>query len=198
MRMLKFPALALVLALFAGSPAAADAQLGVGISHAEIVLQEKVEKGGRYQLPAVTVSNTGSVPSRYQVVVSFIQGQEQMRPDPSWFRFEPQAFELEPGQRQAVAIFLNVGASAEPGEYFALVEAHPIQDDAGVAVGVAAATKLSFEVEPSSVFELWRLRIAHFFEDNSPFSLVLPPLLAALALVYLASRRFRLRVERRR
>lgn len=63
---------------------------------------------------------------------------------------------------------------------------------------MAAATKLSFEVKPSNFFQLWRLRIAHFFEDNSPFSIVLPPTLAGLLLLYLLSRRFRLRVERRR
>ena len=70
--------------------------------------------------------------------------------------------------------------------------------DTGIDAGVAAATKLSFEVKPSNFFEPWRLRVAQFFEDNSPFSVVLPPVLAGILFLYLLSRRFRLRVERRR
>lgn len=198
MRMLRLMTVVLAIPLLAGRLAPADAQSGVGISHSEIVIEEKLKEGGRYRLPSVAVSNTGSEAARYEVVISYIQDQEEHAPETGWFRFEPQAFDLAPGESQPVSITLNVGSDADSGEYFALIEAHPVQIDSGIAVGVAAATKLSFEVKPSSFFELWRLRIAHFFEDNSPFSVVLPPLVAGLILIYFVSRRFRLRIERRR
>ena len=196
--MLPLLAGALAIAAVAGQPTTAIADLGVGISHGEIVIEDELSRGGRYRVPSVTVSNTGTEDARYEVVITYIQDQPQLRPDPGWFRFEPQAFDLDPGESQAVSIGLDIGDGAEPGDYFALIEAHPIQSETGVTVGVAAATKLSFEIEPSSFLELWRLRIAHFFEDTSPFSVVLPPLLAGILLLYLISRRFRLRIERRR
>ena len=198
MRILPLLVGALAIAAVAWRPAPAVADLGVGISHGEIVIEEKLNRGGRHRLPSVTVSNTGTESARYEVVITYIQDQPELRPDPGWFRFEPQAFDLDSGESQAVSIGLDIGDGAEPGDYFALIEAHPIQPDTGVTVGVAAATKLSFEIEPSSTFELWRLRIANFFEDNSPFSIVLPPTLAGLLLLYFLARRFRLRIERRR
>lgn len=197
MRKLAVLAGALTIAALAGRPATAAADLGVGISHSEITVEEELAQGGRYQLPAVTVTNTGTEAARYEVVITFIQDQPQIRPEADWLRFQPQAFDLTPGQSQTVSIALSVDGGAEPGDYFALIEAHPIQADTGVTIGVAAAAKLSFEVKPSNLFELWRLRIAHFFEDNSPYSIVLPPTIAGLALVYFLSRRFRLRIERR-
>jgi hypothetical protein len=197
MRKLAVLAGALTIAALAGRPATAAADLGVGISLSEIKVEEKLAQGGRYQLPAVTVTNTGTEAARYEVVITSIQDQEELVPDADWFRFQPQSFDLTPGQSQTVSISLNPDGDAEPGDYFALIEAHPIQADTGVTIGVAAAAKLSFEVKPSSLFELWRLRVAHFFEDNSPFSIVLPPTLAGLLLLYWLSRRFRLRIERR-
>ena len=197
MRILPLLAGALTIAAVAWQPATAIADLGVGISHGEIVIDDDLSRGGRYQVPSVTVTNTGTEPSRYEVVITFIQDQEEIMPDPDWFRFDPQAFDLDPGQSQPVNIALNVDDGAKPGDYFALIEAHPIQADSGVTIGVAAATKLSFHVKPSSTLELWRLRIAQFFDDNSPFSVVIPPALAGLLLLYLISRRFRLRIERR-
>ena len=198
MRTIALLAGALAIAAVAWQPATADADLGVGISHGEIAIEEDLSRGGRYRIPTVTVTNTGTESSRYEVVITFIQDQEQITPDPDWFSFDPQAFDLDPGQSQPVSIALNVGDDAEPGDYFALIEAHPIQADSGVTIGVAAATKLSFHVDPSSTLELWRLRIAQFFEDNSPLSIVLPPALAGLFLLYFISRRFSLRIERRR
>jgi len=195
--MLPLLAGALAIAAVAWQPAIAIADLGVGISHGEIAIEEELSKGGRYRVPAVTVTNTGTEPARYEVVITFIQDQRELRPDPGWFRFEPQAFDLDPGQSETVSIALNVGDGAEPGDYFALIEAHPIQAESGVTVGVAAATKLYFEVKPSNVFELWRLRVAHFFEDTGPYSIVIPPIVAGLILLTILSRRFRLRIERR-
>ncbi len=197
MRILPLLAGALTIAALAQQPATAVADLGVGISLGEIVIEEKLNRGGRHRLPSVTVSNTGTEPSRYEVVITFIQDQEELKPEPDWFRFDPQAFDLDPGESQAVSIGLDIGNGAESGDYFALIEAHPIQADSGVTVGVAAATKLSVHVDPSSTLELWRLRIAQFFDDSSPFSIVLPPTLAGLFLLYFISRRFRLRIERR-
>ncbi len=189
-------ALLLALALLTGAPAAA-AQQGVGVNLSDITINERLTPGDRYTLPTLGVLNTGDVAGRYEVVITYLQDQKELQPHQDWFRFDPQTFDLEAGQSQSVSISLHLPGGAEPGRYFAFIEAHPTSDQPGITIGVAAATKLSFEVEPSSLWTLWRLRIAHFFEDNSPFSIVLPPTLAGLLLLYFLSRRFRLRVERR-
>ena len=91
--------------------------------------------------------------------------------------------------------------AGEPGNCFAVIDAHPAQLESCVTAGVAAATKLStklsFEVAPWRYFELWPPRIAHFLEDNSLNSMVPPPVLAGIFLFYLLSQPFRL-VDRRR
>lgn len=191
------PALAaLIIGTFGAGAVLAD--VGVGISHSEITVEEKLAQGGRYRLPSVTVTNTGTDAGRYEVVITQIQDQEELRPDPDWFRFDPESFNLEPGQSQVVSINLNVEDGAEPGDYFSLIEAHPIQEETGITIGVAAAAKLSFEVKPSGFLELWRLRIAHFFEDTSPFTTILPPIVAGALLLYFLGRRFRVRIEWRK
>ena len=189
--------LALVAALLAGS-SSAGADVGVGVNLGRIEVDDRLSPGGRYNLPTLGVINTGDEPGDYEVVISYVADQEEKRPPEGWFEFKPQRFFLEPGETQAVDIRISLPSGADPDDYFALIEAHPVSTQEGVTIGVAAATKLTFTVKPSSQFSAWLLQIRNFFEDNSPFSIVLPPTLAGLLLVYLLARRFRLRIERRR
>ncbi len=189
--------LALVVALLAtGSGARAD--IGVGVNLGRIEIDDDLSPGGRYRLPTLGVINTGDEPGDYEVVISYLADQEERRPPEDWFEFKPQRFFLEAGETQAVTIRITLPTGARPDDYFALIEAHPVSTEEGVTIGVAAATKLTFTVKPSNLFSAWLLRIRHFFEDNSPYSIVLPPTLAGLLLIYFLSRRFRLRIERRR
>jgi hypothetical protein len=140
------------------------------------------------------------VQSDYGIRVSFQHNQSELRPPQAWLDFSPQRFPLEPNQSQAVSITLTIPTNAEPGDYFAFLEAHPIIEREGVSIGVAAATKLSFSVRPANAFQAWVVRISHMIEDTQPWS----SLIAIAALGYLGvsflSRYIRigLRLERRR
>ena len=188
--------LALLVALLdTGSSARAD--IGVGVNLGKIDIDDDLSPGGRYRLPTLGVINTGDEPGDYEVVISYLADQEEERPPEDWFEFKPQRFFLEPGETQAVEIRIDLPGGAGPGDYFALIEAHPVSTQEGVAIGVAAATKLTFTVKPSNLFSAWLLQLRQFFEDTSPFSIVLPPILAGLLLLNFISRRFRLRIERK-
>ena len=181
------------------APAVVDADRGVGVNLGRIAIEDKLSPGGGYNLPTLGVINTGGEPGNYEVVISYVQDQKEMRPPASWFDFQPQRFFLEAGQTQSVRIRLTLPTGADPGDYFAFIEAHPIAESAGVTVGVAAATRLSFTVKPANWLEAQRVRLNRFIDENEPWSYVVPGAILA-ALVLLFTRRFfriRLRVERR-
>ena len=193
-------ALAVVAALLATAPGA-RADVGVGVNLGKIDIDDKLSPGGRYNLPTLGVINTGDEPGDYEVVISYFADQEEEQPPEDWFEFEPQRFFLEAGESQQVNIRIVLPSGADPDDYFALIEAHPVVgEEGGVSIGVAAATKLTFAVKPSSQFAAWRLQVQNFFEDGAPWSYVIPSSLLALLVLYLLRRYFRLqlRFERRR
>jgi uncharacterized membrane protein len=107
-------------------PSVTTADLGVGVSLGDIAIQDSLSPGGRYRLPSLAVINTGDVQSDYGIRVSFQHNQSELRPPQAWLDFSPQRFPLEPNQSQAVSITLTIPTNAEPGDYFAFLEAHPI------------------------------------------------------------------------
>ena len=191
--------LALAAALLAPA-SGVGADVGVGVNLGKIDIDDKLAPGGRYDLPAVGVINTGDEPGDYEVVISYLGDQEEARPPEDWFEFEPQRFFLEAGESRLVEIRIVLPSGAGPDDYFALIEAHPVIDaDSGVTIGVAAATKLTFTVRPSNLLAAWILQVQNFIEDGEPWTYVIPASLALLLVVYLVRRnfRFRLGVERR-
>ena len=195
--------LSLLLAVCAAlTPDAAhgDPSRGVGVSLGTIRVDDVLAKGGSYKLPSLGVINTGSEPGDYEVVVSYLDGQSGLRPAASWFRFQPQRFFLSASQVQDVAIDLTLPTGAGAGDYFALIEAHPVVSGEGVTIGAAAATQVSFNVKPSSWFEAQRLRASRYLDSAQPWPLVVLGSLLALV-VFLGQRqllRIDLRIQRRR
>lgn len=191
---------ALVSLIVLCSPSPAYAQIGVGVNLGKISVDKPLSPGGTYHLPSVSVINTGEEASDYEVEVTYHYEQKELRPPADWVKFDPKTFHLEPGESQPVAITLSIPVRAEPGDYFAYIEAHPIVKEEGVAIGVAAATKLYFTVKPSNIFTAIWHRIKSFFETNAPISYIIPGVVG-LILVFFLSRRFvrvRVRVESKR
>ena len=191
--------LALAAALLAPA-SGARADIGVGVNLGKIDIDDKLAPGGRYNLPSLGVINTGDEPGDYEVVISYLGDQDEARPPADWFEFEPQRFFLEAGASQLVDIRIVLPSGADPDDYFALIEAHPIADEeAGVTIGVAAATKLTFTVKPSNLLAAWILQGQNFIEDGEPWTYVIPASLVLLLLLYLLRRNFRFSfgVERR-
>ncbi|HEX5369593.1 MAG TPA: hypothetical protein VFY10_09290 [Dehalococcoidia bacterium] len=167
----------------------AVADTGVGVDLASIDLNSKLSPGGSYSLPKLGVLNTGSDAGDYKIDVTYLQDQKEKRPPSDWFDFEPKQFHLDRGASRNVAIQLTLPSHAEPGTYFAYIEAHPKTGTDGVSVSVAAATKLSFTVKPSSWLAAQRLRFNRFLDDNQPWTWLLPALAFGAILVW-AGRRY--------
>jgi hypothetical protein len=168
--------------------AVAHAGSGVGVNVAKIEVSDLLRPGGGYTLPPVGVINTGDQPGDYEVYVTYLHDQPERRPSQTWFEFQPQRFFLEPNQTERVAISLELPSGVTPGDYFAFIEARPVAEADGVSIGVAAATQLTFTVEPSSWLAAQRLRISRFLRDIEPWSYVVEGLILAGALAYLGRR----------
>src|SRR5690606_14056062 len=119
--------------------------------------------------------------------------------DQKWFSFQPDSFSLEPGQSRQVSVRIDLSRNAEPGEYFALLRAQTVGDGAaGTEVGVAAATKLTFSVEPASWFQAQRHRLNRWLDDMAPWAYIAPLGLLAVFLVLKARKLpYRVRLERK-
>lgn len=138
------------LVYFFGKPVLAN--IGVGVGTGKIVVNDELRPGVIYELPALTVLNTGDEESDFEVGVSYHEKQPELMPPSSWFIFSPQKFHLKPGAVKTVNIKLNLPIQTAPGKYFAYLEGHPLKKTkvGTTSVGVAAAAKLYFTIVPAN------------------------------------------------
>ena len=167
----------------------AFAKIGVGVGLGKVQIDEALSPGGIYNLPSLPVLNTGDEDGIYEVEVTYLSEQEQMRPASEWFSFSPQSFPLTAGASQLVDISLTLPVDTRPGDYFAFLEAHPVAEGEGVTIGVAAATKLNFSVKPKGVLGAAVERLRSIIEANRPVAYALGGL-AALLIVYSLGKRY--------
>jgi hypothetical protein len=171
-------------------PMIASARVGVGVGTGKIQIDQPMKAGLIYTLPPLTIINTGDEPSNYTVDVQYRETQPEMKPDKSWFSFEPINFYLEPGQTQVVKMKLNLPImGAKPGDYFCFLQGAPVQtaNVQGTSIGVAAAAKLYFTVAPGNVFVGLYVRSISLLKIYAPWSyVVVGVVLAALLLIILS------------
>lgn len=166
----------LLLIVFAAAllsiPEQSLAKIGVGIGTGSIHVDEKLKPGQIYELPPVTILNTGDEEGKYSVQVAYHEKQKELRPDEKWFGFSPSTFTLKPGENQVVKIKLNLPIRMEPGDYFAYVEGYPIEKsvDGATSIGIAAATKLYFTVVPANIFQALYYKILTFWTVYAPWT----------------------------
>ncbi len=175
--------LLLLFIIFPGSLLASS--IGVGVGTGKIGVTEKLKPGIIYKLPSVTVLNTGDTPSDYSIDIAYNETQTELKPDQSWFSFSPEVFHLDPGGVQNVEITLTLPLKVEPGKYFAYIEGFPVrQAGSGSVVGVAAASKLYFEVVPSSMVLGVYYRGVSLLKYYSPWPERILGVLGVLVLLY--------------
>lgn len=157
-----------VLSIFPGD---AFAKIGVGVGTGKIKVDEQLKPGIIYNLPLITVINTGDMPSDYSVSVAYQTGQPELLPKADWFLFSPQKFHLDPGKGQAVDIKLNLPISVQPGNYFAFLEAQPFlkAQKGQTSIGIAAASRLYFKVVPANIFMAIYYKINSFWNVYAPW-----------------------------
>ena len=179
------------------APGTALAQAGVGVNVGNIQIDETLAPGGIYTLPSIGVINTGHDPAEYGLRITYRSEQEELQPPEDWFSFNPSQFRLEADQSQVVEVKLKLPLTAKPGDYFAFIEAFPVTTEGGggVAIGIAAATKLNFTVKPSNVFSASFLWFFHRFRDASPWSWTGVGIFGALVLGFVVYRYVPLRIQ---
>ena len=157
-------------------PAQVFAKIGVGVGTGKIQLDESLRSGTVYTLPSITVINTGDETQDYELDVTYHEQQPELRPDKAWFTFSPSTFELEPGSVQSVAITLSLPVQPIPGEYFAYIEARPLataRAEGGTTIGIAAASKLYFDIAPATLFQGIFYRVVSLWNHYSPIPQIL-------------------------
>ena len=177
------------------SPSVVFAGIGVGVNLGKIEIDEPLRPGGIYNFPSIGVINTGDEPGDYELEVTFLQDQPEQRPAPEWFSFTPSEFSLAPGESQSVAVKLILPVNTKPGDYFAFLEAHPvIKAGPGTTIGVAAATKTFFTVEPANAFQAITYRISSFFATNAPLPQIVLVVAVGAVLIVIFRRFFAFQV----
>ncbi len=148
-------------------------------------------------MPEIGVVNSGDEPREYEFPSRRSPQRVRSGQSRTGFNFEPERFPLNPGETRKVSIRLVLPTGAEPGDYAAHLEAHPVATS-GQSVGIAVATELTFTIEPSSWLDAQRRRIDRWLNANAPWTYLVP---AALLLGFIAFRMgrlpFRLRLERK-
>ena len=189
--------LALVLSVCLVAPVGA-ATIGVGVGTGKIRPDSPLLPGLTYNMPAVAVFNSGDTEGDYEMTVQFNETQPERKPPAEWITFSPQQFKLKPGGSQEVKVTVQPTSSAEPGIYFAYLEARPAKADTSTAtsIKIAAATKFTFEVPPANDWQRLYYILLDFWNKNQG---VLVPALSVLALfvAFLLAKKF-FKLERRR
>lgn len=191
--------LILLLILFIATgfvfPQITFAKLGVGVGLGKVQIDEKLTPGGIYKLPSLPVINTGDEKADYEIEVTYLEGQTELRPDSAWFSFNPKHFTLEAGKSQLVEVTLTLPVNARPAAYFAFLEAHPLAKQEGVTIGIAAATKLNFSVKPVGVLGGAVERLRSLLETTRPGTYIALGIVGGLIIIVLASRYLDVRIR---
>jgi hypothetical protein len=189
-------ALLLSASALLGSPALALAGPSPGIAPSEIELDQPIGQGEAARLPSLSVSNGGDARARFVMDVTHIGGQQERAGDSAWIEFDPQRFDLGPGEAQPVSVQVRIPRDATPGDYRLLLRARA-EAQQGLAVGAtispAVATTLLFTVENRD-FQFYD-SFVDFFQDRAPFSYIALGLIVGLIAVLLIRQRLRFRIS---
>ena len=183
--------------LFLLTPVTALASRGVAIDLGRIEIQQKLTPGGSYRLPTMGVRNPGTETTRYELHASPLAMKGKKAPPSSWFHFSPSRLTLKPNQTQPVKVRIDLPTGADPGNYVALVGPQIVTTGKGAQVGAAAASRVTFSVEPANWLQAWWLRAKTFFSSHEPWTYLVPALIALLAAVRLLRNRFTFAISRR-
>jgi hypothetical protein len=195
MRAGAFLLLALTGLLLSGGSASADR--GVALDLGRLDIGQTLMPGGGYRLPPVGVRNPGDEVTSYRIVVSRAEGQKGKPIPEDWFSFQPRELTVRPGRSENVQPRLNLPTGADPGDYEGLLAAQIVTKGKGAQVGAAAAAKVTFSVESTTLLGAWWYRLRAFAADHQPWTWLIPALLATAFLARQVLRSFAFRVERR-
>jgi len=181
-------------------PLMSFAKIGVGVGTGKIQMDQPLKPGSIYDIPPVTVFNTGDEPSSYKIIIEKRSDIPQMFPEQEWFVFEPNKFYLEPGESQLVQIKIVLPVrGVKPGDYFAFLSASPIQDiETGkTSIGVAAATKLYFTVIPANIFQGIYYRFISLYSKYHPWDTIILVMIFVATLITIFKKKFKIQIAKK-
>ncbi len=187
--LLALPAALLVLSAF---PPASEASVGVGVQAGPVRLSSPAHPGGSYALPPVYVVNTGTQDESVKIRVERLSHGPGRIVPPAWIRVTGPAVQLGPHQAARIPLELVVPAGGRPGQYLSdVVAVGSAAISAGAAnLGVAAATKLEFDLRPGLAAG------PSSFVPAATFWTLAGILLLALAVLGFRKSGIRIRIER--
>ena len=187
----------LLSSLFVLSPVYGS--VGVGVGTGKIVLDELLKPGLGYELPPITVYNTGDEGSDYYLSIEFSTKEGKLESKQDWYIFTPREFYLNPRESQIVQVELKLPIrDVKPGEYFAYLTAQPVSDisEGSASVGVAAATKLYFSVISANIFQAIYFVVLDFIAKYRPWSIIVPLFVFLLVVWKILSKKFKIQVTK--
>ena len=188
-----------ILTFWALCQGIAGAAIGVGTTTPEIVIDQAVQPGGIYRLPAIPVINTGTVRSDFKVFADRASQQSVHFADPKWITVAPKTISLEAGDTGLVNATMKVPLRARPGEYQALLVAQPIALGAGANTpNIQVGTKVVFRIAQSNLVIALYWRIRSLLEIWAPWSYIVLATLIVLPFSFFFVRRYRVSLVVRR
>ncbi len=188
----------LVLFLILAVPV--SAKIGVGVGTGKIEVAEKLKAGSITQIPSVIVINTGDETSFYEVYVDYREDVPEMRPAKDWFVFEPQIFELNPGEQKVVNITLRLPVKGvTPGDYFAFISASPVKilEEGKASINVAAASRLYFSVDYTNIFQALYYRFSNFYANYHPWNTIVLAIIFVASLAIIVKNKFNIQIAKK-
>ena len=177
--------------------AAAGAGRGVAVDLGRIDIDQPLAPGGAYRLPELGVRNPGDERTSYRLKIWPVRG-AGLAPPEGWFRITPDARDAaSEGDPEGADADSSCRPTPTAGDYAALLGAEIVSDASGASVGAAAATRLTFTVEPATTLAGWWNRFKRWFDDHLPWTVIVPALLLAALAADRLRRRFRFAIERR-
>jgi hypothetical protein len=180
-----------------GTTGSALASRGAAIDLGRIQIQQKLTPGGTYRLPTMGVRNPGTETTSYELKGSPLHAEGRESPPSDWFHFSPSRLTLKPNETRQVRIRIELPTGADPGDYVALVGPQIVTGGSGAQVGAAAASRVTFTVEPATLLQAYWLKVKTLFSAHGPWSWLLPAFVLALLVGWRVRRRFSFRIERR-
>ena len=196
-KQVKKTAAILLFILSLAVPGIIFSKIGVGVGSGQIEVEEKLKPGMIYELPSIDVINTGDEEAEYGMAVAYHNDQPEKKPGQDWFVFTPSEFSLKPGEVRKVEMRLKLPLRTQPGDYFSYLEAHPVKtvEKGLTTIGIAAATKLYFTVEPANIFAAAYYKLITFWRVNAPWPDRVLKLSIAAALFVIFRKNFNLDIK---
>ncbi len=163
-------------------------KVNVAVDLANINLDQSLQPGGFYPLPQITVINSGDEQATFAIEAAAVEFPGGVKVDElaGWFRFNPSAVSLEPGESADIEPTLFLPHSAAAGKYNIRFRAAPVNySGTGLTIVPVAETRLKFEVFSVGFWDSFRTCLLKWLASHQEAYLLFSLLLLSEAVLIL-------------